>query len=205
MLGCSRAGKHVFYGPLCLSFAAQALGCSSFPPGSVHLFFLHLEMGSSLALVTCTCTPSPSTQTHFLMGWQQEMIKQTVVMFRAAGHMEALRRLFSICSLERIIFFFSSGIIPYSMSPEEKPKANHHKPPHLQRGRTAPLQSLPTVLICCPRIDLDLIQEKLSVVMLILLRESPTPTHGVWSYPLAFIRIIKLHKNTEVQPQNIPG
>lgn len=93
------------------------------------------------------------------------------------------------------------------MSPEEKPKANHHKPPHLQRGRTAPLQSPPTstVSICCPRIDLDLIQEKMSVVMLFSSGKAPPPLIGVWSYPLAFIRIIKLHKNTEVQPQNIPG
>lgn len=89
------------------------------------------------------------------------------------------------------------------MSPEEKSKPNHHRPPHLHRG-SAPLLSLPTstMLASCPKTDLDLIQEKMSAVMLLPLRENSTPNHrDVVLFP--GVHQDKLNKNTAVQPQYI--
>lgn len=101
------------------------------------------------------------------------------------------------------IFFLSLGRMPYQHVSWRKSKPNHHRPPHLHRG-SALLLSLPTstILASCPRTELDLIQEKMSDVMLLPLRENSAPNHRVVVL-FPGVHQDKLNKNTAVQPQYI--
>ena len=146
-------------------------------------------MGFSLASVTLPWT-LPSFIRLAQSGWAQEV----------------LRRHFLTCfddhHLEGIAFIFP-GRMPYSMNPEEKPKPNHHRSSHLHRW-SALLLSLPisTILASCLRINHDLTQEKMSVVMLLSIRESSISTHNdVTLFP--GVLQDKLNKNTAVQRQYI--
>ena len=99
------------------------------------------------------------------------------------------------------ILFFSLASMPMACLLKKSPSPTITDPPHPQRG-SAPLQSLPssTVLASCPMTDLDLIQEKVSVVMLIPTMASSTPTYrGV--ILLSGVHQDKLNNNTAIQPQ----